>query len=93
MFLGELFGRKFKLWTSLEKEGRILASRCCFCKEEEELTDNFLIHRGMASVCGPHYLHYLFCCCCSSMVPGSRNPMWGEEFNFSVDDLPVKVAL
>ena len=37
----------------------MLASRCCFCKEEEELTDNFLIHRGMASVCGPHYLHYL----------------------------------
>lgn len=27
----------------------------------------------------------------SSMVPGSRNPMWGEEFNFSVDDLPVKI--
>ncbi|PWA67870.1 NSF attachment protein [Artemisia annua] len=26
-----------------------------------------------------------------SMVPGSRNPMWGEEFNFSVDELPVKV--
>lgn len=25
------------------------------------------------------------------MVPGSRNPMWGEEFNFSVDDLPVEV--
>ena len=25
------------------------------------------------------------------MVPGSRNPMWGEEFNFSVDELPVKV--
>lgn len=27
----------------------------------------------------------------SSMVPGSRNPMWGEEFNFSVDELPVEV--
>ena len=28
----------------------------------------------------------------SSMVPGSRNPMWGEEFNFSVDELPVQVS-
>ncbi|KAJ0871777.1 putative C2 domain, GRAM domain, PH-like domain superfamily, VASt domain, C2 domain superfamily [Helianthus annuus] len=27
----------------------------------------------------------------SSMVPGSRNPMWGEEFDFSVDELPVKI--
>ncbi|XP_020261467.1 BAG-associated GRAM protein 1 isoform X2 [Asparagus officinalis] len=27
----------------------------------------------------------------SSMVPGSRNPMWGEEFNFFVDDLPVQI--
>ncbi|KAI3523686.1 hypothetical protein L1887_02008 [Cichorium endivia] len=27
----------------------------------------------------------------SSMVPGSRNPMWGEEFNFCVDELPVKI--
>ncbi|XP_078441383.1 C2 domain-containing protein / GRAM domain-containing protein [Wolffia australiana] len=27
----------------------------------------------------------------SSMVPGSRNPMWGEEFNFFVDELPAKV--
>ncbi|KAM5583982.1 BAG-associated GRAM protein 1 [Rosa sericea] len=27
----------------------------------------------------------------SSMVPGSRNPMWGEEFNFSVDELPVQI--
>ncbi|KZV48473.1 hypothetical protein F511_18279 [Dorcoceras hygrometricum] len=27
----------------------------------------------------------------SSMVPGSRNPMWGEEFNFSIDELPVEV--
>ncbi|XP_057417518.1 BAG-associated GRAM protein 1 isoform X2 [Lotus japonicus] len=25
------------------------------------------------------------------MVPGSRNPMWGEEFNFSVDELPVQI--
>ncbi|XP_022158952.1 BAG-associated GRAM protein 1 isoform X2 [Momordica charantia] len=27
----------------------------------------------------------------SSMIPGSRNPMWGEEFNFSVDELPVQI--
>lgn len=27
------------------------------------------------------------------MVPGSRNPMWGEEFNFSVDELPVEVGI
>ncbi|KAL2487585.1 C2 domain-containing protein/GRAM domain-containing protein [Forsythia ovata] len=27
----------------------------------------------------------------SSMVPGSRNPMWGEEFNFSMDELPVEI--
>ncbi|PON77667.1 C2- GRAM domain containing protein [Parasponia andersonii] len=27
----------------------------------------------------------------SSMVPGSRNPMWGEEFNFSADELPVQI--
>ncbi|GAY44785.1 hypothetical protein CUMW_084480 [Citrus unshiu] len=27
----------------------------------------------------------------SSMVPGSRYPMWGEEFNFSVDELPVQL--
>ncbi|KAG6726819.1 hypothetical protein I3842_02G098600 [Carya illinoinensis] len=27
----------------------------------------------------------------SSMVPGSRNPMWGEEFNFSVEELPVQI--
>lgn len=32
-------------------------------------------------------------CSCSSMVPGSRNPMWGEEFNFSVDELPVEVVI
>lgn len=29
----------------------------------------------------------------SSMVPGSRNPMWGEEFNFVVDSLPVKIKV
>ncbi|KAF3329419.1 C2 and GRAM domain-containing protein [Carex littledalei] len=27
----------------------------------------------------------------SSMVPGSRNPMWGEEFNFFVDSLPAQI--
>ncbi|KAF8041537.1 hypothetical protein BT93_A0207 [Corymbia citriodora subsp. variegata] len=27
----------------------------------------------------------------SSMVQGSRNPMWGEEFNFSVDEVPVEI--
>ncbi|VAI50691.1 unnamed protein product [Triticum turgidum subsp. durum] len=27
------------------------------------------------------------------MVPGSRNPMWGEEFNFVVDCLPVKIKV
>lgn len=27
----------------------------------------------------------------SSMVPGSRNPMWGEEFNFPVDELPAEI--
>ncbi|XP_022722037.1 BAG-associated GRAM protein 1-like isoform X3 [Durio zibethinus] len=27
----------------------------------------------------------------SSMVPASRNPMWGEEFDFSVDELPVQI--
>ncbi|XP_047334549.1 BAG-associated GRAM protein 1-like [Impatiens glandulifera] len=27
----------------------------------------------------------------SSMIPGSRNPIWGEEFNFSVDNLPAKI--
>ncbi|KAK6118639.1 hypothetical protein DH2020_047631 [Rehmannia glutinosa] len=26
----------------------------------------------------------------SSMVPGSRNPIWREGFNFSVDELPVE---
>ena len=26
------------------------------------------------------------------MVPGSRNPMWGEEFNFAVEELPVEVV-
>ncbi|WZZ17956.1 BAG-associated GRAM protein 1 isoform X1 [Brassica napus] len=29
----------------------------------------------------------------SSMVPGSRNPMWGEEFNFPTDELPVKIKV
>ncbi|KAH9605840.1 hypothetical protein KSS87_007100 [Heliosperma pusillum] len=29
----------------------------------------------------------------SSMVPGSRNPMWGEEFDFSVDELPAKINI
>ncbi|KAK9725197.1 hypothetical protein RND81_05G128300 [Saponaria officinalis] len=29
----------------------------------------------------------------SSMVPGSRNPMWGEEFNFSVDVLPARIEV
>ncbi|KAG1363696.1 putative BAG-associated GRAM protein 1 [Cocos nucifera] len=29
----------------------------------------------------------------SSMVPGSRNPMWGEEFNFIVDVLPVQIEM
>ncbi|XP_047317140.1 BAG-associated GRAM protein 1-like isoform X2 [Impatiens glandulifera] len=27
----------------------------------------------------------------SSMIPGSRNPMWGEEFNFPVDNLPAQI--
>lgn len=27
------------------------------------------------------------------MVPGSRNPLWGEEFNFSVEELPVQVVI
>ncbi|KAJ3681402.1 hypothetical protein LUZ60_015891 [Juncus effusus] len=27
----------------------------------------------------------------SSMVPGSRNPIWGEEFNFLVDSIPTEV--
>ncbi|KAJ8774837.1 hypothetical protein K2173_017283 [Erythroxylum novogranatense] len=27
----------------------------------------------------------------SSMVPGSRNPMWGEEFDFSAEELPVEI--
>ena len=40
-----------------------------------------------------HFLRIYLCCCCSSMVPGSRNPMWGEEFNFSVDELPVQVYI
>ena len=27
------------------------------------------------------------------MVPGSRNPMWGEEFNFVVKELPIEVVI
>ena len=27
------------------------------------------------------------------MIPGSRNPRWGEEFDFFVDQLPVQVSL
>ncbi|KAI3680343.1 hypothetical protein L2E82_50446 [Cichorium intybus] len=29
----------------------------------------------------------------SSIVPGSRNPMWGEEFNFSVYEPLVKINM
>ncbi|GFP97295.1 c2 and gram domain-containing protein at1g03370 [Phtheirospermum japonicum] len=29
----------------------------------------------------------------SSMVPGTRNPMWREGFNFSVDELPVEIIV
>ncbi|XP_048497151.1 BAG-associated GRAM protein 1 isoform X4 [Beta vulgaris subsp. vulgaris] len=29
----------------------------------------------------------------SSMIPGSRNPMWGEEFNFVVDELPIQITV
>lgn len=29
----------------------------------------------------------------SSMVPGSRNPMWGEAFDFPVDELPVQITV
>ncbi|XP_021752214.1 BAG-associated GRAM protein 1-like isoform X1 [Chenopodium quinoa] len=29
----------------------------------------------------------------SSMIPGSRNPMWGEEFNFVVDELPIQIKV
>ncbi|CAM8946557.1 unnamed protein product [Rhodiola kirilowii] len=29
----------------------------------------------------------------SSMVPGSRNPMWGEDFIFSVEKLPVPITI
>ncbi|BAS79655.1 Os02g0605400, partial [Oryza sativa Japonica Group] len=32
-------------------------------------------------------------CVCSSMVPSSRNPLWGEEFNFLVRELPVEVTI
>jgi len=27
------------------------------------------------------------------MIVGSRNPMWGEEFNFSIDKLLVQVIV
>lgn len=40
----------------------------------------------------PLVFHFL-CFHCSSMVPASRNPMWGEEFNFFVDELPVQVDI
>lgn len=30
--------------------------------------------------------------CCSSIISSTRNPTWGEEFNFSVDELPVQVV-
>jgi hypothetical protein len=26
------------------------------------------------------------------MVPSQRNPLWGEEFNFLVEQLPVEVS-
>ncbi|KAK7809563.1 bag-associated gram protein 1, partial [Quercus suber] len=29
----------------------------------------------------------------SSMVLSSRNPMWGEEFNFAVEELPIEVVI
>ncbi|XP_024521275.1 BAG-associated GRAM protein 1 isoform X1 [Selaginella moellendorffii] len=29
----------------------------------------------------------------SSLVPGSRNPMWGEEFDFYIDDLPAQIII
>ncbi|XP_057838545.1 BAG-associated GRAM protein 1 isoform X1 [Cryptomeria japonica] len=29
----------------------------------------------------------------SSMVPGSRNPLWGEEFDFYVEELPAQVSV
>jgi hypothetical protein len=29
---------------------------------------------------------------CSSMVPSLKNPLWGEEFNFVVEQLPVEVS-
>ncbi|KAI3459836.1 hypothetical protein Pfo_016499 [Paulownia fortunei] len=31
--------------------------------------------------------------CLSSMVPGSRNPIWREGFNFFVDELPIEVIV
>lgn len=29
----------------------------------------------------------------SSMVPSSRNPVWGEEFDFYAEELPVQVHM
>ncbi|KAL3700236.1 hypothetical protein R1sor_018258 [Riccia sorocarpa] len=29
----------------------------------------------------------------STLVPGTRNPMWGEEFDFYVEDLPVEIKV
>eukprot|EP00249_Psilotum_nudum_P021264 c28039_g1_i1 orf=579-2456(+) len=29
----------------------------------------------------------------SSMVPGTRNPMWGEEFDFYVEELPAQIKI
>lgn len=31
-------------------------------------------------------------CCRSSVIRDSRNPLWGEDFSFSVHELPVQVA-
>lgn len=41
---------------------------------------------------------YAVITCCfqkrfSSVVPGSRNPMWGEEFDFYSEELPVSVTI
>ncbi|CAD5182380.1 unnamed protein product [Musa acuminata subsp. malaccensis] len=29
----------------------------------------------------------------SSMIPSSRDPLWGEEFNFFVDKLPIQICI
>ncbi|KAH9549684.1 hypothetical protein CY35_10G032200 [Sphagnum magellanicum] len=29
----------------------------------------------------------------SSMIAGSRNPMWGEEFDFYIEELPVEIQI